>query len=787
MEDRIGQQLGNYKILRRVGQGGFADVYLGEHIHLRTQAAIKVLQVRLGDNNIQNFLNEARTIAHLVHPYIVRVLDFGVQDNVPFLVMDYAPHGTFRQRFLQGKPLPPAPLVTYIKQTAAALQYGHDKKLIHRDVKPENMLLGPNDEVLLGDFGLALIAYNSISRSLTETAGTAAYMAPEQLQGKPRPASDQYALGVIAYEWLTGSCPFQGSFFEIASQQVLASPPAIREKVPMIPAEIEKVVLRALEKDPQQRFPQVRDFALALEEACLTGKQYSFDLPLNTLTTTQREAGAPEAIHSKVINASMAMNSLSAAKNAHPNNSVIGIRQLAEQSATAREGAQQFHPEQFSPRNTSTSALEQFPLSNSHVFRPQDVLLVPGAQSQINPVPFQKIAPQPDEAQLHDQRAQEQREQGSSTTVDINSLPALPIPEETDLWSSSALSKNGMFDFSALSTPASAAQPGNARPNMPAFTTPQTAPARKPEDRIILHQIPASSASGKPKNLMRAATAGIVILIMIVIITSGISIFTVANNSAAQQQAKQAANATATSQANTHATMTTIENKNLQATQTAQEKIARINPYFKTGGGTLLQNDTLTSNQHNWPEGTDISGSTTGTCIFSPQGYQIIAPSLLPTACIQTQQMLTNFTYQVNLSFASVGQSYSGGGLIFRANNASKAYYFFELFGSGNYSIQKCVSSNCADYLDGYKLGKSAIPNFKTGINTTNTLAVTANGDTFTFFVNKVQVTQITDETYTYTSGTIGLLATAGNDTGLDTAANTQTTAIFTNAKVWQQ
>lgn len=281
MEDRHGQQLGNYKLLHLVGQGGFADVYLGEHIHLRTQAAIKVLQVRLGDNNIQNFLNEARTIAHLVHPYIVRVLDFGVQDNIPFLVMDYAPNGTFRQRFLQGKPLPAAPLVPYMKQTATALQYGHDKKLIHRDVKPENMLLGANDEVLLGDFGLALIAYNSISRSLTETAGTAAYMAPEQLQGKPRPASDQYALGMIAYEWLTGSCPFQGSFFEIASQQVLAQPASLQEKAPGTPPEVEKVVLRALEKDPQQRFPNVREFALALEDACLDSQQYSIDLPIN--------------------------------------------------------------------------------------------------------------------------------------------------------------------------------------------------------------------------------------------------------------------------------------------------------------------------------------------------------------------------------------------------------------------------------------------------------------------------------------------------------------------------
>lgn len=216
MDDRIGTQLGNYRLLQLLGQGGFADVYLSEHIHLHTQAAIKVLQVRLIENNVQSFLNEARTIAHLVHPYIIRVLDFGVQDDIPFLVMDYAPKGTFRQRFLNGhgQRLPATPLFPYIKQTAAALQYAHDKKLVHRDVKPENMLLGPNDEVLLSDFGFALIQ-SSTSRSSMETAGTAAYMAPEQLQGKPRPASDQYALGIIAYEWLTGSCPFRALFLKL--------------------------------------------------------------------------------------------------------------------------------------------------------------------------------------------------------------------------------------------------------------------------------------------------------------------------------------------------------------------------------------------------------------------------------------------------------------------------------------------------------------------------------------------------------------------------------------------
>src|SRR5205085_7635683 len=135
MSDRIGQQLGNYRLLRTIGQGGFADVYLGEHIYLNTQAAIKVLQMRLTDEDKRSFLEEARTIAHLRHPSIVRILEYDVVDSIPFLVMEYAPHGTLRQLYPRGTVLPPPAVVAYVRQVAAALQYAHDQKLIHRDVK----------------------------------------------------------------------------------------------------------------------------------------------------------------------------------------------------------------------------------------------------------------------------------------------------------------------------------------------------------------------------------------------------------------------------------------------------------------------------------------------------------------------------------------------------------------------------------------------------------------------------------------------------------------------------
>jgi len=266
MQANAGRQLGNYTLLRLLGHGGFANVYLGEHIYLKTQAAIKVLQLQLGDEERDQFINEARTIAHLVHPRIIRVLDFGVQDYTPYLVMDYAPNGTLRQRHALGTRVPLATIVSYVKQVASALQYAHDQRFIHRDVKPGNMLVGRHDEILLSDFGTALIAHSSASQDTADTVGTVAYMAPEQIAGKPRPASDQYALGIVVYEWLSGEQPFRGSLQEIIAQQMATAPPPLHARFPEISPDIEEAVMMALAKDPYQRFDNVEAFAHALEE-----------------------------------------------------------------------------------------------------------------------------------------------------------------------------------------------------------------------------------------------------------------------------------------------------------------------------------------------------------------------------------------------------------------------------------------------------------------------------------------------------------------------------------------
>ncbi len=276
MEDRIGQRLGNYRLIRLLGKGGFAEVYLGEHLRLNTHAAVKVLYTRLASaKEVEDFQKEAQTIAHLEHPYIVRVFDFDVVNDTPFLVMSYAAGGTLRQRYPKGTILPLPTIISYVKQVADALQYAHDQRLVHRDIKPENMLVGQRNEVLLSDFGIATMVQSSRYQGTQDMAGTIAYMAPEQIQAHPRSASDQYSLGIVIYEWLCGDRPFHGSFTEIAIKHSVVPPPSLREKMPMLSPEVEQVVMMALAKDPKERFGSVRAFANALEQAYQAGQERS--------------------------------------------------------------------------------------------------------------------------------------------------------------------------------------------------------------------------------------------------------------------------------------------------------------------------------------------------------------------------------------------------------------------------------------------------------------------------------------------------------------------------------
>ena len=267
IETPIGE-FGNYLLLRQIGHGGNANVYLAEHLYLKTRVAVKLLQLSLASSDeIKHFLFEAQLQAHLQHRHIMRVLDFGWKKGTPFMVMEYAPRGTLRYALPQGVPLPLSMVLPFITQAAASLQYVHNQEIIHCDVKPDNLLLGARNEVLLSDFGIATTVKNAKTTVYDKLQGTVKYLSPEQINGKPQLASDQYALAIIVYQWLSGQHPFHGTTVQICVQHLNETPPSLRTLNPSLSREVERVIFKALAKDPSQRYPHIQEFDYALKDA----------------------------------------------------------------------------------------------------------------------------------------------------------------------------------------------------------------------------------------------------------------------------------------------------------------------------------------------------------------------------------------------------------------------------------------------------------------------------------------------------------------------------------------
>jgi serine/threonine protein kinase len=282
MPDLVGKQFGEYRLVRFLGNGTFGEVYEGEQIYLKTHVAIKVLHAQLDQAEFQRFVEEARTIAALEHSHIVRVLSFSIfQQHTPYLVMQLA-QSSLKDRFALGQPQTVETILPYVRQATEGLQYAHDQRIMHLDIKPANLLLTTQNQVLLADFGLAMVLQTQRThRTLHGFAGTPAYAAPEQFQNKPSLASDQYALGVMVYQWLTGMLPFEGDWWAIGHQKVTQDPPLLLTHTPTISSAVEDVILRSLAKDPKARFACVKEFAEALGKASYS-QQVSLPTPKPT-------------------------------------------------------------------------------------------------------------------------------------------------------------------------------------------------------------------------------------------------------------------------------------------------------------------------------------------------------------------------------------------------------------------------------------------------------------------------------------------------------------------------
>jgi serine/threonine-protein kinase len=270
-----GRQLGAYALRHLLGQGGMSRVYLAQDVRLGRDVAVKVLDERLASQAgfRDRFLREARLAAALDHSHIVPIYDVG-EYPLLYLVMPFLSGGSIQQ-LLVRTPLPPDEAVSYVTQVADALGYAHRLGVVHRDVKPANMLLHADGRVLLSDFGLAKTwagaPYPGHVPAHQPDAGTPEYMAPEQVQGLSDARSDLYALGVVLYLLLTGQLPFTGPHSEaIMAAQVSQSPIAPRALNARLTPALDVVVLCALAKRPEERFQTAGELARALLTAVVS-------------------------------------------------------------------------------------------------------------------------------------------------------------------------------------------------------------------------------------------------------------------------------------------------------------------------------------------------------------------------------------------------------------------------------------------------------------------------------------------------------------------------------------
>jgi serine/threonine protein kinase len=268
-----GTVLGAYVITARIGRGGMASVYQAHHPALDRDVAIKVLWESLAEQPgfLERFRREARSASRLRHPNILTVYDFGEKDGTLFMVTELLPGGTLADRL--GQPLPFTEVLRVLRGIGAALDVAHADGLIHRDVKPSNILFTRDGEPVLADFGIARLT--EAQESLTvqgSLIGTPHYMAPEMASGaEAGPASDLYSLGVVLYEMLVGEPPFpRQTPIAVVRAHIHEPPPSLLERNPSAPPEMDLVLTRALAKDPSRRYRSGAALAAAFEEAFLT-------------------------------------------------------------------------------------------------------------------------------------------------------------------------------------------------------------------------------------------------------------------------------------------------------------------------------------------------------------------------------------------------------------------------------------------------------------------------------------------------------------------------------------
>jgi len=298
-----GSQIAGYQIQELIGRGGMAVVYRASDVRLGRQVALKVLAPEFSRDSAfrQRFIRESRSGASVDHPNVIPVFEAGEADGVLFIAMRYVAGRDVRALIAREGPLRPSRVVSIVTQIASALDAAHAHGLVHRDVKPANMLLGSvatgsaPDHVYLSDFGLSKVSVSAVSLTGTgQFLGTIDYMAPEQVEGRGTDGrTDLYALACATFEMLTGRLPFlRDQDLAVMWAQVSAPPPSARQLRPDLPPEVDEVLARALAKAPDDRYASCLEFAAALGSACAAGQGLSAVPPATELAFAQPGSGA---------------------------------------------------------------------------------------------------------------------------------------------------------------------------------------------------------------------------------------------------------------------------------------------------------------------------------------------------------------------------------------------------------------------------------------------------------------------------------------------------------------
>jgi eukaryotic-like serine/threonine-protein kinase len=565
-------------------------------------------------------------------------------------------------------------------------------------------------------------------------------MAPEQWEGRPVPATDQYALAVMLYELLSGNPPFRGTPMQMMYAHVNTQPKVPSTLNPRLSTVIDSVVLRGLAKKPEERFPSIIAFAFAFRQT-LRSVDASITLGISSPHTFTFER-SPITLGNNGFNASatLAISEDEARNGVNRNITLPGGRQVRVRIPAGVKDKQIIKVLDQSDQTGISSTVRVY----------LTLSIVPSTSPAASLRMGERIV-------KYDQPGST----GGDHDVTLPSGPVAPLQDKR----MSASSRGDLFAIRE-----------EVRESK---IQPSTTPAR---DTVSASTFTNQQASKDPRRKISKAYLTFIALLVTLLVISSIGFFYYLGARHATTNTTLTATArinmfdTATAIARSGATVTSIvhatESANAQKGATATAIASGANPYPPYHGSLTLNDPMIDNNQgHHWQV---FSDSTTGkACQFVYGAYHLVDAPQNGGACFATATDFSNFTYQIEMTFIKAGQSFDGGGIVIRGSGSN--YYYFEIFESGRYSFVSCMGNDCSHTLvDGLS---QPLPLFHSGLNQTNTLAIVANGFSFDLFVNGVHVDgPVSDSHQTSDQGMIGVFGAANDAT---------TEVVYKNAKVW--